>query len=161
MGAGTQITPYLTGKGPSECPTEDALTHNQLHPQIAQWTVQALTRLLATFAIIQGVAIVVGGPGRWRGPSFTTALSVPGAPASWGIVLGVLGTVALLGTFTRHHTATGIAAIGIGAWSMFFATSFVITAARYEGAATTGIFTYGQLCVASVVLGVAYAKSGR
>lgn len=137
------------------------MTHQRLNSQISQWTVQALTRLLATFAIIQGLAIIAGGPGRWRGPSFTTALSVPGAPASWGVVLAALGTATLAGTFTRRRSLTGVAAIGIGAWALFFAFSFVVTAMQYRGAATTGIFTYGQLCVSSVVLGVAYWKSSR
>ena len=134
--------------------------HEQrLNQQISQWTVQALTRLLATFAILQGVGIVLGGPTRWVGPAFALALSVPGAPATWGITLGALGAVALAGTFSARHSLTGLACVAIGAWSLFFAGSFLITAQCSSTAATTGIFAYGHLCVLACTLGVAYWKS--
>ena len=131
----------------------------RLSPTVAQWVVQALTRLLATFAIIQGAFIIMGGPERWRAPSFAAAMTVPGAPASWGWALAALGALTLAGTFTAHMRVTAVSAIGIGAWCLFFAISFTITALRDPSAATTGVWAYGTFAVAGSTLGVAYYQS--
>lgn len=135
------------------------MPERRLQPDLAQWVVQSLARLLATFAILQGGAIIVGGTDRWRGPSFAVALTVPGAPATWGWALAIFGALALYGTFHPRHRLTGWALAAIGAWCMFFAGSFVIVLTQLEHAPTTGIFTYGFMAVFACILSVAYSRS--
>jgi hypothetical protein len=133
----------------------------RLDARLAQWVVQALTRLLATYAILQGVFIVLGGRERWTGRSLATALLLPGAPASWGVVLAFFGVLCLLGTFTTRMTLTAAGAFGIGAWSIFFAASQLITFFQAPNVPTTGIFTYSHLAVSACVLAWLYWKSRR
>jgi len=131
----------------------------RLDPSVAQWTVQALTRLLATFALVQGASIIVGGPGRWRGPAFALALTAPGAPASWGVALLLCGGVALGCTFANAHTGTFWSMLALGTWALFFAVSFAVTAMRNPHAATTGVWAYFTFSIASCTLGSAYRQS--
>lgn len=139
------------------------MPERRLHPAVSQWILLSLTRLFATYAILQGAAIIVGGRDRWRGPSFATALEVPGAPESWGWALGVFGAVALYGTFRSLMATTALAMFLVGVWSTFFAGSFVVSLFRVENAATSGIFTYGCMAVTSYVLAVGYwqSRAGR
>jgi len=131
----------------------------RLDPHVAQWVVQAATRLTSTFAIVQGVAIVGGGPARWQGPAFATALTVPGAPGSWGVVLFLFGAAGLAGTFTYRERLVAAGMTGICAWCMFFAMSFVKTAHENSRAATTGIWAYGFICIVALLLAGAYLQS--
>lgn len=133
--------------------------HRNLAPDLSQWLVQALARLIATFAIVQGLGIIVGGADRWRGPGFAVALTVPGAPATWGWALFLLGALALWGTFTTHRRLTWVALAGLGVWSLFFAISFLVVVLTIPGSATTGIFTYGFVAANAFVLAQGYRSS--
>lgn len=149
---GTPATPVRSPRRPAR--TEEVLS---LH--LSPWIVQALARLTATFAVVQGASIVWGGPRRWSSAAFTTALAVPGAPASWGIALALFGLAVLVGTF-RHYVlvvATGMSLIG--AWCLFFGISFAKTARENPTAGTTGIWTYAFICVAALILASAYLQS--
>lgn len=137
------------------------MPERRLDPHLSQWIIQSLSRWLATYAIIQGAFIVLGGPARWQGPSFATALLVPGAPASWGVVLCILGVAALAGTFTAHYRTTAAAVFCIGAWAFFFAISVAKTAMGDPNAATTGIFVYGHQAVTAVALAIVYWRVRR
>lgn len=132
-----------------------ATTH-RLDPDICTWVVQALVRLFATYASVQGALILIGGRARWSSPGYVTALMVPGAPSSWGLVLLVVGTLTLVATFRvlMRTAAAGLALMGF--WCFFFALSGAITAIKNPLAGTTGTPTYGCLGVACVVLGIAY-----
>lgn len=132
----------------------------QLSPSLSQWTVQALTRLTATYAIAQGAGIVIGGRHRWGSPALRLALSVPGAPASWGIVLFLFGGVALALTFARHPKLVVWPMLAIASWSFFFALALapsIIQAGSHV--ATTGAPTYAFVAVTACVLGIAYRRS--
>jgi len=132
---------------------------SRLDPHVTQWVVQAATRLTSTFAILQGVGIFVGGPARWQGAAFANALTVPGAPGSWGVALFLFGAAGLAGTFTRRVMLVAGGMVGICAWCMFFAMSFVKTAVTNPNAATTGIYAYSFLCLIALLLAGAYLQS--
>jgi hypothetical protein len=121
--------------------------------------VQALTRLMATFGILQGVGIIYGGPGRWASPSLQVAMMVPYAPASWGVAIAAMGVLAIAGTFLSRHRLTAAAMFGMSAWCLFFALGLLITVLREPKVATTGVPTYFALAVVCCCLSVAYAQS--
>lgn len=135
------------------------MPERRLPPDLAQWVVQALSRLLATFAILQGAAIILGGRDRWQGSGFTVAMTVPGAPATWGWALLGFGAAALWATWAPKRRVAAVALTGIGAWCLFFAGSFVKVVLDIPNAPTTGIFTYGFMAVFACVLAVAYRRS--
>jgi hypothetical protein len=130
----------------------------RLDPELSRWVVQAMARLLATYAIIQGVVIVTGGAQRWGSPALAIALQVPGAPATWGVVLGTCGAIALGGTFLVNMRLTAAALWLIGAWCMFFAISQLLVVVKDNHAGTTGVGTYAVLSIAASVLAVSYRR---
>lgn len=131
----------------------------RLDPDLSRWVVQALTRLLASYAIVQGFVIIIGGPRRWGSPTLAVAMQVPGAPATWGIVLMVFGAFALLGTFTVQLRLVAWSIGLVGAWCMFFSVSQLIVVSHDQRAGTTGVGTYATLAVVALVLAVAYRKA--
>lgn len=129
-----------------------------LNPRIAQWTVQSAARLLATFAVVQGVAILIGGAIRWSAPAFRVALQLPGAPASWGLALLLSGALALAGSLLRGRRTTVVGMYAIAVWCGFFALAF-LGAYGDPHASTTGVSAYGALMVLSILLASAYRAS--
>lgn len=133
--------------------------HRRIDPAAAQWLIQSLTRMLATYAVIQGVGIILGGSARWEGnPALAAALSFPGAPASWGFVLGGCGLVTLTGTFVSARAAR-YGASGISAWSLFFALTLAQNVIDSPKASTTGPGTYAFLGFTAAFLAVAYRNA--
>lgn len=132
---------------------------SRLDPDLSRWVVQALTRLLATYAIVQGFVICIGGSERWRGAALAVAMQVPGAPATWGVALGIFGALALAGTFIVRMQLTSASLWLVGAWCMFFALSQFLVVVKDPHAGTTGVGTYTVLAVASYVLAYAYRKA--
>lgn len=140
-----------------------ARTVKEIHPYVAQWGVRSIARAAGTWAFIEGVIIILGGPDRWRSPSFATALQVPFAPTSWGVVALLLGPVIVVGTFLgwRGARVVGVALCALASWALFFALTFGITAWGNPYAATTAAPTYFFVAVGLIVLGVIYFDSGR
>jgi hypothetical protein len=133
-----------------------------LSPHVSQWMVQAITRLVATYAIVQGLLIIIGGRHRWSAPSFSTAMTVPGAPASWGVALLVFGVLTLGGTFILTSLGTKLVAVGTSgtsAWCVFFAGSLAVAAWHNPQASTMGVLTYVLFAVMAASLAVAYLHS--
>lgn len=130
-----------------------------LNPFVTQWVVQALTRLFATYAILQGLGIILGGRIRWSSVAFRDALTVPGAPSSWGVVLGLIGAWALAATFSRRHKNITTAMGCLSAWHGVFALFFATAALDSHTAATTAVWVYGTVCVCCCVLAGAYWQS--
>ncbi len=136
---------------------------HHLHPFAAQWGVRAIARAAGTWGFIEGCIIILGGPDRWKGASFATAMAIPGAPHSWGAVALILGPLIVVGTFFGWKGAriVGVALCTLAAWSLFFALTFGITAWGNPYAATTAAPTYFFVAVGLIVLGVIYFDSGR
>lgn len=132
-----------------------------INPKIAQVAVQMTARLLATFAVVEGVVIIIGGRGRWSDLGHQVALAVPGAPATWGVALLVAGAIAFVGSvMDRMHTV----ALGLflgGIWSFFFSVAFGASAVLYDQATTTAAWTYGALAIIYFLISVAYHQSRR
>lgn len=136
-------------------------TTSKLDPGVCQWVVQALTRLMATYSVAQGILILIGGRPRWAGPGYVTALMLPGAPASWGITLLLVGALTIIGTFRVLMTTVTVGCYSTAVWCFFFGMAGFKTAVDNPQAGTTGIPTYGVLGVTSAVLGVVYMQSRR
>lgn len=137
------------------------MTHPELvlQPRIAQWTTQAFARLLATFAILQGMTIMLGGERRWSESQYDTAQLVPGAPGSWGVILFLTGAVALYGSLTcRLRVAVG-GLVAAGVWCAFFAIALAEAILTIPGAAATPFTTYSILTVAFMLAAAAYWQS--
>lgn len=137
------------------------MPERNLDARLSQWIVQSLARLLATYAIFQGLFIIVGGADRWRGASLTTALAFPGAPASWGVILLACGVLTLAATFRPRMRVVSWALFAIAVWDLFFALSLLATLLRYPEAPTTGVFVYGHQAVLACFLAFAYRRSLR
>lgn len=128
----------------------------RLDAAAAQYLMQLLTRLFATYAIVQGAGIILGGSQRWSSSkALATALALPGAPATWGALLLLAGALALYGTF-RSPRVTRIGCFGISVWSFCFALALVPNLVTSFTASTTGVFVYGKDAIAAMVLAVAY-----
>lgn len=135
------------------------MPERKLNLNDAQWIVQALARLICTYAIIQGAGIVLGGPQRWQSRGLATAMSVPGAPDSWGLALAILGVVGLVATFKPHARWTAASLVGVAAWSYFFAITLGDTTVRDPHVATTGSPVYTLSACVACILAVAYWRS--
>lgn len=65
----------------------------------------ATSVLLIAFGIVLGIITVVSNARRWSAPAYHIALEVPGAPASWGLTLLVIGLIAAYGYWNSHKFA--------------------------------------------------------
>lgn len=132
-----------------------------LEPHIAQWTVQALGRGLAFLAIIAGLNIVLTGHDRWSTPEYTSALAVPGAPATWGYLLMLTGLLALYGSLRGKYRWLLLGHAGVGFWGIFFSFSFAKAATSGNTIPNGGFFVYLGLAFAAIAVAMAYWKSAR
>ena len=133
-------------------------TELALDAHVAQWGMRALVRALATYAVVIGVTILLGGRARFAGLSYEAALNTPGAPTSWGIWISMAGLVAITGTFLAKPRVVMIGTFFAALWCLLFASAFAIAALKHDQANTTGMWTYLVLAVAFLVLtGVHYA----
>ena len=135
------------------------MTANKLNPFVARWVIQALGRLNLTFAIAIGLAIILGGRLRFSGPAYATALAYPGAPTSWGVIIGLTGLVGLMASITARVDIVRWSLYVVAVWSSFFAYSFIDSAVHSPVAGITGPFMYTQLAIQSIVLAVAHKKA--
>jgi len=110
--------------------------------------------VLALYAITQAVILIFAGKDRFSAPGWTVAMQIPGAPHSWGVVLGLAGLVLATAVAKEHWRVASWAAFGAGVWSMFFAVTFYLSAMNSGQASLTGIPTYLQNALIFVILGV-------
>ena len=62
-----------------------------------------VVRAIATWAIFQGLMLIIGGEARWTSPVYDVADLMPGAPLTWGIIVLVGGIIILCGSLTDRH----------------------------------------------------------
>lgn len=135
-------------------------TEQMVAPRPAQWALQAITRCLATVMLALGVAILLGGPKRFGGLSYSFALEIPGAPWSWGALAFIAGSALLSGTFVEDNRLVALGGFACGFWCLFFAITFARAAAKYEQANTTAMVAYvGYAVLFFVVAGAHLAMS--
>lgn len=136
-------------------------TEAGIDPRLAQWTVQAVCRLLSTYAVVQGLNIVLSDSARWSTVSFTVALGLPGAPATWGFALLTFGAVALVGSLFGMCRPVMFGLVGGAVWCVFFAWSFFASSLEFPDASATGAIVYCALGILFVLIAVVYCKSGK
>ena len=117
---------------------------------------EAGTRLTATWAVLLGVAFTGGGTQRIVGPTWSGIASVPGAPATWGIPLAVLGVVALVGSLRDVRVPAVAGLYGIAVWCLAIMYGFARGVINDAHAAVTGPFTYAL--IAGLAILFAYAQ---
>jgi hypothetical protein len=124
-----------------------------ISPPLARWAVHSVARLLGVFAVAKGGLIVLTGGDRWTSPVYDTARSVPGAHLTWGWSLLVVGTIALIATFTYHYFVVAVCLALAGVWSMFFAIAYFLSVINIPGSAMDPFST--QLFITLMCLTVA------
>jgi hypothetical protein len=133
-------------------------TESRLSPPVTQWVVTALGRLALTAAIVLGFLIILGGEPRFAGPAYSVALTYPGAPESWGVVVGGLGLVGLVSSLMGRLTLIRWTLFGVAVWGIFFAISIWQAALQTPTAGITGVVVYGWFSINAVVLAVAHKR---
>ena len=136
------------------------MPERSLEPSVSMWAIRAFARLTATYAILQGLGIDAGGAGRWGSKGLSVALSIPGAPQSWGHTLIALGTLLLVSTFTRWNVVVVLSVWMLAALNFFFSITLVRPVIeKGSKVATTGPGTYLYVGIVALLIGVAYWQS--
>lgn len=123
---------------------------------IYQMGVRTVVQVLALVALLFGFAIIIGGGGRFAGPSFATARQLPGGYLTWGLLAMGVGGFTLFSSrdWHRRWVMLGLAADSV--LFFFFTVSLALTAANDPHVPFTGIVAYGgysALCAVSYVVG--------
>lgn len=132
-----------------------------LRERVATWTVQALSRVLASYALVQGLNLIIGGHQRFSASHFTVARLLPLAPASWGTMLAAFGVFALIGSLADQRLLIRLGHRLSAVWCLFFSITFVLSAYRNPTAATSVIFSYLFLALCYLVVASAYREKFR
>jgi hypothetical protein len=111
----------------------------------------SLTLVLGFWGVVLGTLTILGGGPRWRSPVFETALLLPGAPESWGVILATAGALLLVGWGVRHSgrpvgdylVAAGY--LGGFLWTGFFGFALGVVALHNPEVAMTASVTYWAL----------------
>lgn len=110
--------------------------------------------ILSVYAITQALVLIFAHKDRFTAQGWFTAMQVPGAPQTWGVILGLAGVTLAYGIIKKMWRLAAWASFVAGVWSMFFAVTFFISAIEKGNASLTGIPTYLQNALIFVVLGV-------
>lgn len=132
-----------------------------LNPRIAQWTVEAFTRLLATYGVILGVFVLLSDEKRFSAPQYMTTLQLPGFPESWGGVMLVLGAAILIGSLTRRCSWVEYAGYGAAAWEIFFTLSVLDAVVAAPEASPTAFIIHGFVAIAFLLSAITYRQSRK
>jgi hypothetical protein len=60
-----------------------------------------VVRAIGTWAILDAIAIVIGGSARWGNPAYDVVNLMPGSPFTWAIFLFVGGMLAMIGSLAQ------------------------------------------------------------
>lgn len=136
-------------------------TELALDERAAQWAVRGILFVMALLAIGLGIAILLGGISRFSGISYSVALSLPGAPASWGWTILVAGLVVITGIVVGRPLITG-AGMALGAfWCFLFAGAFAVAAVRYANANLTAMQAYTAAGLVCAIISGAHITTWR
>lgn len=122
------------------------------------WTTPATVAARASiwafviYCLVQGAGIVIGGAIRWSGPGYTYLRDTPGAPASWGWALVLLGLALGLASLNTLWWAKAIALTGIVTWSLGFAYGAQYATTHVVTAGTTGGPVYILTAILAAIL---------
>ena len=127
-------------------------TERAVDPHVSQWAVRTISRIAATYAIVIGITILVGGAPRFGSVSYEVARNIPGAPWSWGVAILAAGAVLLVGTLIGSPLTSALGAFVAASWSLMFAIAFALAAQHNPLANTTGQWTYGMIAMIFMVV---------
>jgi ABC-type xylose transport system substrate-binding protein len=119
---------------------------------IGAWVATAVSRVLAFYAVVQGLNILVLDEKRWSGPAYHTAMSIPGGPDTWGALLLCAGAVAFLGSVIRHMRWVAVGHTLCAVWAFFFALAFLRAAIVTSTTGTTGVVAYSAIGALSMII---------
>ncbi|WRQ08242.1 hypothetical protein JDBV14_00640 [Mycobacterium phage harman] len=108
------------------------------------------TVLISVLPLIYGALTIAYGQELWAySPIYRTALTVPYAPQSWGLVFITLGTLSLLFAWRRYHRAMSVVSILLAlALSMFMLTFAAEAVASGNLSAVPPAVIYGLFSLA-------------
>lgn len=128
----------------------------------ATFGARATIWIASAYAIAQGAGIVVGGPQRFAGPSFTVLRQAPHPTLFWGCWLIVAGILILTSSLVLQQVpstpvrrglwAKGVALFAMAVWSFCFAKGALDAARTIETVPTTGGPTYVYIGLGVLVL---------
>ncbi|AKJ72578.1 hypothetical protein PP301_gp040 [Gordonia phage GMA2] len=96
------------------------------------------TLVLGGFGIAYGILTFTFGKRLWWDPSvhvrsvYENALTVPGAPQTWGVISLSLGLAMLVGLKIGSHKVVAVGSWGLALWSFVFCFTFVIDSLDHE-----------------------------
>ncbi|NIL77589.1 hypothetical protein [Rhodococcus sp. B10] len=108
------------------------------------------TLVLGAIAIGYGALTLVFGEALWDGPShvYGTALSVPYAPQSWGLVAMAAGICVISGQLLDRHRLIIVGATVMVLWFLFFGGSFLFDVVESQSPfGAPGALVYLSLCL--------------
>lgn len=132
-----------------------------INPRIAQWTVEAFTRLLATYAIVLGVIVLTASDARFAAEQYASTLQLPGFPTAWGAMLLIFGAVALVGSLARSPRMVEAGSFAAAVWEIFFAVSILKVVVMSPNASPTAAAVHTFVAVAFVLSAITYRQSRR
>ena len=94
----------------------------------------------------------MGGAIRWGGPAYTYLRDAPGAPASWGWTLVILGGLLGAASLSNSWWMKFVALVGVSTWSLGFAMGAQYATATVPTAGTTGGPVYLLVAVLTAIL---------
>lgn len=94
----------------------------------------------------------MGGAIRWGGPAYTYLRDTPGAPASWGWALALLGGLLGAASLGANWWLKLVALVGVSTWSLGFAMGAQYATATVPTAGTTGGPVYLLVAVLTAIL---------
>lgn len=117
--------------------------------------IRRVTAAFAAMAIGYGILTFIFGPRLWGPPAapgglYSTAMTVPGAPQTWGAVAIVAGVLILVGQYRRRYLMLQWGCRVWSTWLFFFAITFTIDA--FNGVATANPPAWVYFCLAVVMV---------
>lgn len=118
--------------------------------------------VLAVFAVLVGLLILLGGPERWQAAAYKTAMELPGAPATWGWIILFAGVLLTFGNLVVSRQSI-IVSCGVAAlWCTFFAITFGAQLFRDpEGVGNLGPAVWGFIAIIYLLHAAAHSRRLR
>lgn len=130
-------------------------------PHLAQWAVRLIVSVLGLLGVALGIAILIGGAERFSGISYRVALSLPGAPASWGFTVLVGGVLTILGTLLGRALVVSAGMLVAGFWCLLFSSAFFLAQRQYAQANGTAGWMYLSAALVCFIISGVYGATWR
>lgn len=108
--------------------------------------------VLGGYAVAQGIGILVGGAGRWHGPTYRVLVQAPGGHAFWAVGIIIFGMVTLSGSLARSWWLKAVGLAGIAGWSICFSFGVLTAILGSPEGGTTGVAVYFKDALVAIIL---------